>query len=384
MARNINKLSALKVKGALAPKRHSDGGGLYLSVSKTGTKSWVFMWVDGKRTEMGLGPYPAISLADARTKAEECRRHVAQGKNPKSERDRLTEKTFGECALEYIEVKRPGWRNPKSQAQWKSSLTTYCTNIWDRPVSTIELADVLSALQPIWNEIGETAKRVRGRIENILDYAKTKGWRQGENPARWKGSLENILPKQQKLQRGRMASMPYVEVPEFIAKLQTSEAMSARALEFLILTAGRSGEVRGATWDEIDIEAKIWTILAERMKAGTEHRVPLSDRAIEILKPLKEAQVSEYVFPGHKLNRALSDMTLTKLLKRWKIEKTTVHGFRSSFRDWCGEENEFDRESVELSLAHKIGNAAEQAYRRRDSLEKRRKIMDAWEQYCLS
>ncbi|SHL30861.1 tyrosine-type recombinase/integrase [Roseibium suaedae] len=393
MTRSIHKLSPLKVPKLEGPKRHSDGGGLYLNVTGAGTRSWIFMWaVNGKRREMGLGSYPAISLADARSRADDCRKLVEHGFDPISERDRQLEKTFGECAEEYIAAHKSSWKNEKHQGQWGNTLTTYCARMWKLPVSKVNDQQVLACLRPIWASKNETASRLRGRIERVLDYAKSNGWRDGENPARWRGNLQHILPKRQKLARGHMAALHFNALPEFFERLQAANSMSARALEFLILTASRSGEVREAKWSEFDLEKKIWTVPAARMKAQKEHSVPLSEQAAALIGKLKANQVSEFVFPGQKIDAPMSDMTLTGLLRRWKVttvvdgrERTvTAHGFRSTFRDWCGNETDYPRELAEEALAHQIGNAVERAYRRQAAIEKRRKLMQDWANYCVS
>jgi integrase len=272
-----------------------------------------------------------------------------------------------------------GFRNDKHKAQWKSTLETYAASLWSKPVDTIATDDVLAVLKPIWQVKAETASRLRGRIEKVLDAAKAKGYRNGENPARWRGHLDHLLPKQSKLARGHHAAMPYEKVASFIGELRQREATAALALEFCILAAARSGEVLGARWSEVDLDKKIWSVPAERMKAGRMHRVPLSDRAVTILKKL--SGMGEFIFVGQKPGKPLSNMALEMVLRRMKVDDT-VHGFRSSFRDWAGNESYFPREIVETALAHVIGDKAEQAYRRSDALEKRRKLMEAWASYC--
>lgn len=393
MARPINKLSATKCESkTLKVGRHSDGGGLYLSVSKAGTKSWVFIYVQEKhdrfgvrraKVEMGLGSYPTVSLALARERAAAYRTAVAEGHNPKSLRDKASEPTFGECAEAFISSMENGWRNAKHRAQWRSTLETYCASVWNTRVSSVGTEEVLAILNPIWLTKAETAQRVRGRIERVLDYAAARGWRHGPNVAIWRGHLRALLPKPEKLKRGHHASMPYKDVPALIQRLQKLSAMSARGLEFLILTAARTGEVIGATWAEFDLEAGIWTVPAERMKAGREHRVPLPARATEIVKTLHDARTSDYVFPGEKPKTPLSSMAFAMLLRRMELDDFTPHGFRSSFRDWCGDETHFPREIAEAALAHKIPNQTEAAYRRSDALAKRRTLMESWARYCL-
>ena len=386
MARALNKLSAIAVDKAKKPGKLSDGGGLYLLVQKTGRKSWVFRCTTkgGTKREMGLGPYPAITLVQARDIADRYRTIVATGGDPLIERERAGGKTFGDCADDYIASVQSEWRNEKHKRQWHQTLKDYCQPIRSRPIADIGTDDILTVLTPIWQSKPETASRLRGRMERVLDFAKARGWRDGENPARWRGHLSSILPKRQKLTRGHFASMDYRDIPEFMVRLQTSGGTSARALEFLILTACRTGEVLGATWDEVDLDARLWTIPAIRMKAGRKHRVPLSGRAVEILTPLSEARLSDLVFAGQKRDKPLSNMAMQMQLRRMDLAEITVHGFRSSFRDWAGDNTTFPREVAEAALAHAVGNATEQAYRRSDALEKRRRLMDAWAEYSSS
>ncbi|WP_394888016.1 tyrosine-type recombinase/integrase [Mesorhizobium sp. AaZ16] len=382
MTRTLHKLSDVSIKAEKKPGRHSDGGGLYLNVSPSGSKSWLFMWTrDRKRREMGLGSYPVVTLAKARSKAGDCRAAVEEGKDPIAEKAKEAEPTFGECADRYIASIKTEWRNAKHEYQWNQTLTSFCETIRPKRVSEIKTDDVLKVLTPIWQEKNETASRLRGRIERVLDYAKVKGWRSGENPAVWRGHLRNILPKRQKLQRGHLPAMPYVKIPVFVRRLRTAEAMAARALEFTILTVARSGEVTFARWPEIDFDKKLWNVPKERMKAGKPHTVPLSDRATELLEQLSEARTSEFIFPGERKDMPLSNMAMLMLLRRLKVNDITVHGFRSGFRDWCGDETSFPREVAEAALAHKVGNEVERAYRRSDALEKRRKLMQAWADY---
>jgi integrase len=376
-------LTARRVETA-KPGKHSDGGNLYLIVSITGARKWVlrFTW-RGNAKEMGLGSAGSVTLADAREKAASARRKIAKGLNPIDERRRAGEiPTFGDMADDVRASLSMGFRNEKHKAQWKSTLETYAAPLRAKPVDTIATDDVLAVLKPIWTTKAETASRVRGRIEKVLDAAKAKGFREGENPARWRGHLDHLLPRPSKLSRGHHAAMPYEEVAAFIAKLRERDATSALALELCILTAARSGEILGMRWSEIDFDKKIWTVPAARMKAGREHRVPLASRAVEMLRQLEKVNTGEFVFPGQARNKPLSNMAMEMVLRRMKIEDATVHGFRSSFRDWAGNVSSAPREVVETALAHVIGDKAEQAYRRRDALEKRRKLMDAWAAYC--
>jgi integrase len=381
----FSKLTARKVETA-KPGKHSDGGNLYLIVSETGSRKWVlrFTW-RGKPKEMGLGSATGVTLADAREKAAAARRMIIQGINPIDQRKRDGGiPTFGEMADDVREALSAGFRNEKHKAQWKATLETYAAPLRNKPVDTVATDDVLVVLKPIWTTKAETASRVRGRIEKVLDAAKAKGFRDGENPARWRGHLDHLLPRPSKLARGHHAAMPYEDVATFIAKLREREATAGLALELCILTAARSGEILGMQWSEIDLDKKIWTVPANRMKAGREHRVPLSSRAVAILNQLKTARAGEFVFPGQVRNKPLSNMAMEMMLRRMKIDDATVHGFRSSFRDWAGNISNFPRELVETALAHVIGDKAEQAYRRSDALEKRRKLMEAWAAYCAS
>src|SRR5450631_1880495 len=376
-------LTARRVETAKSGK-HSDGGNLYLIVSMTGARKWVlrFTW-RGNAKEMGLGSAGSVTLADAREKAAIARRKIAKGLNPIDERRRDGGiPTFGHMADDVRVSLSVGFRNEKHKAQWKSTLETYAAPLRAKPVDTIATDDVLAVLKPIWTTKAETASRVRGRIEKVLDAAKAKGFREGENPARWRGHLDHLLPRPSKLARGHHAAMPYEDVAAFIAKLRKREAASAMALELCILTAARSGEILGMRWSEIDLDKKIWTVPADRMKAGREHRVPLSPRAAAILRQLEKLKAGEFVFPGQARSKPLSNMAMEMVLRRMKIENATVHGFRSSFRDWAGNVSSFPREVVETALAHVIGDKAEQAYRRSDALEKRRKLMEAWAAYC--
>lgn len=388
LVRKLNLLAARTVATLTKPGRHADGGGLYLTIDKAGKKRWTFMWVrGGKQREAGLGGFPGVSLAQARELAAEFRKTIAEGRDPiearrAARRVQASRKTFGQCSLAYVEAHEASWRNTKHRAQWRSTLETYCKSLWDVAVDEVDTAAVLSVLQPLWQRVPETASRLRGRIEAVLDAAKAQGHRHGENPARWRGHLDKLLPKRQKLTRGHHAAMPYGAVPGFVASLRErqEDSIAAIALEFCILTAARSGEALGARWSEFDLDAKVWTIPAARMKAGCEHRVPLSARALAILERLAAARTGEFVFPGQRHGKPLSGMALEMVLRRMKAD-VTVHGFRSSFRDWCGEETHFPREVAEAALAHVAGDATERAYRRGDALEKRRALMEAWADY---
>lgn len=382
MSKQLHKLSARAVATLTKPGRHSDGGGLYLNITATGARSWLFMWkVAGKRREMGLGSLRDVPLAKARERAADARQKLADGLDPIAVRDKPKVMTFGEAADALIESMSSSWSSNKHRAQWKMTLTVYCEPLRSKPVAEVGIEDVLKVLKPLWATKPETASRLRGRIERVLDFARARGQRSGENPARWRGHLDALLPKRAKLTRGHHKAMPFDDLPAFMASLREREGIAPRALEFAILTAARSGEVLGARWDEVNLDAGQWIVPATRMKAGREHRVPLSARAVEILRQMEQARFSEFVFPGLKRNRPLSVMALDRVLRRMKVD-VTVHGFRSAFRDWAGERTYFPREVAEAALAHLVGDAVERAYRRGDALEKRRLLMEDWARFC--
>jgi integrase len=384
MARKINRLNARSVATITERGRHADGGGLYLSISPNGGRRWVFLYRwHGKPTEIGLGSARDVSLARARELAGQARANLAEGSNPKELR-RSADASFGECADRLIAAMRPSWRNAKHAAQWEMTLRDYAAPLRRFPVDKVTTDDVLSVLKPIWHEKPETASRLRGRIERVLDAAKAQGLRSGENPARWRGHLDQLLPKRQQLTRGHHAAMDYADLPAFIEDLQAREGSAARALEFAILTAARSGEVLGERWPEIDLDRRVWTVPANRMKGGREHRVPLSRRAVSIVKEMHEVREGDFVFGGQQAGNPLSVMALEMVLRRMKIDDATVHGFRSAFRDWTAECSNFPNEVCEAALAHVIENKAEAAYRRGNLFEKRRKLMDAWAAYCTT
>lgn len=400
MAVILNRLTARKVATIKAPGRHADGGGLYLVVGEKGSRSWVFLYRRAKKmNEVGLGSAVDVTLAEAREKAATFRRLVGEGGDPlaaKREREAKAaalraEATFGEVADSFIELNKPSWKNDKHAGQWEVTVgdrpakrpAATAKALRDLPVARITTADVLKILSPIWHLKPETAKRVRGRIEAVLDAASARGLRTGENPARWRGHLDKLLPKPKKLSRGHHAAMPFEDVPALIAGLRAVGAVSSIALEFTILTASRTSEVRGARWGEFDLDAHVWTVPAERMKSGRPHRVPLSPRAVAILETMASAKsATGLVFPNPRTGRELSVMALAMELRRRSDEHVTVHGFRSSFRDWAGEKTHFAREVAEAALAHVVGDETERAYRRGDALEKRRRLMDAWAEYC--
>ena len=390
-----NALTAVTVKNA-KPGRHADGGGLHLLVKETGARSWVYRFMlKGKSRDIGLGAAGAggISLADARTARDALRLKVKAGIDPLEERQREASEalasaqaakiagiTFKAVAETYIGTNEASWRNDKHRQQWRNTLASYVYPVMgELPVADISTAHVLKILEPIWQVKPETASRIRGRIETVLDAAKARGYREGENPARWRGHIAQILPPRSRLTRGHHKAMPYEAIPAFMAKLREREAMAALALEFVILTATRTSEVLGATWAEVDLDKAIWTVPASRMKAGKEHRIPLSPRAVEILeavKPLGKASL----FPADKGGK-LSTMAMSMLLRRMKLE-CTVHGFRSGFRDWAAECTGYAHEVCEMALAHVIGNKSEAAYRRGDLFDKRRRLMADWATYC--
>ena len=405
MAREIGKLKPLGVSRASKPGYYGDGGNLYLLVGPTGAKSWVFRYrvpaptpdnpKHSKLREMGLGPTHALSLAEARERAREWRRERLDGIDPiearRSRRARIQLEAkkamnFKQCAEAYIKSHSVGWKNPKHAAQWPSTLETYVYPAFGSlPVQGIDVGLVMNALEPIWTTKPETASRVRGRIESVLDWATARGYRKGENPARWRGHLENLLPKKTKVRRvEHHAALPYTELGEFIAELRQQEGVAARALEFAILTVARTGEVIGAKWSEINLAERLWTIPAERMKAGKEHRAPLSDAALAILGEIQEIRQSDYVFPGGKSGRPLSNMAFLMLLRRMGRGDLTVHGFRSTFSDWCSERTNFPAEVREMALAHTVSDKVEAAYRRGDLFQKRRQLMDAWARFAIT
>lgn len=392
--RQINKLSTAKVASLSKRGLYADGLGLYLQVAEGGTKSWLFRFMkDGRARKMGLGPVHTVTLAMAREKATEARRRLLDGIDPIEARketrqaarlDAAKALTFRECAEKYIAAHSTGWKNAKHAGQWASTLETYAyPHFGNLPVASIDVGLVLKALEPIWNIKTETASRVRGRIESVLDWATARKYRTGENPARWRGHLDHLLPARRDVAKVKHhAALPYADVGIFVATIREMEGVTARALEFAILTAARTNEVVKARWQEVDIETRMWVIPAERMKAGREHRVPLSDRAIEILASLPRDKGSDFVFIGDKLGKPLSNMAMLMMLRRMKRDDLTVHGFRSTFRDWAAEQTMYPNEMVEMALAHAVSDKTEAAYRRGDMLEKRRRLMQDWSVFC--
>lgn len=394
MPRAINRLNPMKVAKTTEPGLYADGGGLYLQITKAGVKSWLFRYMlAGKARGMGLGPLHTIGLAEARARALDCRRLLLDGVDPidtrKAERTAkkvaaANDKTFEQCATLYIEAHRAGWKNEKHADQWTNTLKTYAYPVFDvLPVSAIDTALVMKVLEPIWTTKTETASRLRGRIESVLDWATVRGYRAGDNPARLKGHLDTLLPKRSRVQKVKHhPALPYAELAEFMNVLRAEEGVAARALELLILTATRTNEVIGATWEEFDLDTPLWVIPAERMKMGKEHRVPLSSHAVEIIQAQQELRQNNYVFPGTQYGKPLSNMAMLQLLKRMGRTDITAHGFRSTFRDWAGETTHYPREVCEAALAHGIKDKAEAAYARGDLFQKRAALMQDWADFA--
>ena len=387
----IHRLNSRKIT-TTGPGKYEDGGGLRLVVAGSGAKKWVLRFtIDGKRREMGLGSFPDVGLAEARDQAAAYRKQAKAGVDPIEARRTAPGKTptFTTCAARYIRAHRRGWKNVKHARQWVRTLKTYARPVvGSKWVDTIATEDVLNILTPIWTTKTETAKRLRGRIENILDYAAAHQYRDPLNPARWRGHLDKLLPKPARVKKvTHHSAMPHTEVPAFMAELSGSDTVSALALWFLILTATRTSEVLHAQWHEIDREAAVWTVPADRMKAGRDHRVPLSDAAMMVLEALPCLEGNPYLFPGARHGRPLSNTALLRLMRdmgygaRGERGNYVTHGFRSSFRDWSGEVSSFPRDVAEMALAHVIENKVEAAYRRGDLFAKRRKMMQEWAAY---
>jgi integrase len=398
MQRLRKKLAARTVATITKPGLHADGGGLYLHVSASGAKSWIFRWSrDCKSHDMGLGTAgdDDVTLAEARELATDARRRVREGGDPIEDRrakrnqkklDTAKAMTFRQCAEAYIKAHEAGWKNPKHAAQWPATLTNYAYPAFGSlPVQDVDVGLVMKAVEPIWTTKPETAGRVRGRVEAILDWASARGYRQGENPARWRGHLENLLPKKSKVHRvEHHPALPYPELPAFSAELRRQEGIAARALEFTILTGSRTTEAIEATWAEVDLANRLWVVPGERMKSGREHRVPLSEPAMAILAELRELQQSEFIFCGQRVGKPLSNMAMLQLLRRLGHGELTVHGFRSTFSDWAAERTNFPPEVREMALAHVVGDKVEAAYRRGDLFRKRRQLAEAWGRYCMT
>jgi integrase len=401
MAGRLNKLTAVAVKNAQVEGMYADGGGLYLQVGASGARSWIFRFkLHGRTRYMGLGPLSLVTLAKAREIAGQCRQLCLNGADPIEHRaaertavrlQAAQSMTFDECRDAFIEANKAGWRNAKHQQQWTNTLATYVTPIFGKlPVQAIDTALVQKALAPIWTTKSETAGRVRGRIERILDWAKVSGFRDGENPARWRGHLDKLLPNASDVRVVKHhPALPYNQVRALMVELREREAVAARALEFTILTAMRTEAVLGARWDEIDSSARIWTVPPQRMKrkrsSWVEHRIPLTDAALEVLRLMKDVRHGDFVFPGMIRGRPLSNMAMLNLLQeRMGYADATPHGFRASFKTWASECTNFPREVIEAALAHVVGDKVEAAYQRGDLFEKRRALMDAWGSYCTS
>ncbi|HVO04724.1 MAG TPA: integrase arm-type DNA-binding domain-containing protein [Candidatus Cybelea sp.] len=389
MPKRAAGLSARKVETLKTPGLFADGDGLYLQVGAAGARSWIFRYqLGGRRRDMGLGSVSDLPLADARERVREARRQVAAGVDPIDARKAaVAEKalaaakatTFKEAAEAYIEAHRDAWKNAKHRDQWDATLARYAfPKIGALPAGSIDTGLVLKVLEPIWKSKTETANRLRGRLESILDFARVRGWRSGENPARWKGHLDHILAAPSEIAAHvHHAAMPYDELPAFWPRLQLYGGMAARALEFLILTAARTGEVLGATWAEIDLDKAVWTVPAERMKAGAEHRVPLSAPAVALLRKMQAVRTGDAVFPGGSTGGHLSNMAMLQVARRMKA-KAVPHGFRSTFRDWAADRTNFPEAVAEAALAHMIDDKTIAAYKRTDFFDRRRKLMDAW------
>jgi integrase len=411
----IGKLKAVQVAREKRPGLYGDGGGLYLQVTKRASKSWIFRYwiaerdpltgravrdpttnkVKGRAREMGLGSVITVSLVEARDRALECRKLREREIDPIDAReaarqqaalDRAKSLKFKDAAAAYIAAHRVVWKNEKHAAQWSSTLVNYAYPIiGDMALHLIDTAMVVRVIEPMWSTKPETAARLRGRIESVLDWATVRGYRQGENPARWRGHLDKLLPARSKVRKvEHHAALPYIEVPAFLAKLREQEGVAARALEFTILTAARTNETIGAGQREIDWQNKVWIVPGDRMKGGKEHRVPLSARARTVVKEIDGADAGQtsFLFPGARAESPQSNMAMLKVLERMGRKDLTVHGFRSTFRDWAAERTNFPKEVVEMALAHVIDNKTEAAYRRGDLFEKRRRLMDIWAEYC--
>ncbi|MBB5754353.1 tyrosine-type recombinase/integrase [Prosthecomicrobium pneumaticum] len=386
MARH--KLSESGVRRLDKPGVYGDGDGLWLRVRKGGSKQWFFILKRaGRRNEIGLGGYgqgtAPVSLALARQKADLIRQKLARGEDPKADRAPARIVTFADCMGGLLEAKAADWTNEKHRLQWEMTLREYAKPLHALPIAEIVIGDVKECLLPHWQERPETADRLRSRIQAVIDYGIAHGWRTAGNPARWRGLLDKVMPARNKLQRGHHAALAYAEAANLIAGLRQSSGTAARAVEFIALTAARTGEARGATFSEIDVAARTWRVPPDRMKGGREHVVPLSDRALAIVETMRQRASGKFIFGGGVDGRPISDTAMTKALRLASPDKAaTLHGLRSTFRDWCGDRTDFPREIAEEALAHQVGNAVERAYRRGDAIEKRRELMNAWAAYC--
>lgn len=396
MPKRVAEMKVKQVEALKAPGLYAVGGavGLHLQISERSARSWTYRYqINGKRRDMGLGGTDLYNLAQARERAREARRLVDQGVDPIDQRRAGKQAamlaaaksiTFEQAAKAYIKAQSAGWRNSRHAAQWPQSLEAYVFPVFGNlSVQAVDVTLVMKAIEPIWTEKPETASRVRGRIESVLDWATARGYRKGENPARWRGHLENLLPARSKVRRVvHHPALPYAEMSGFMTQLRALDGVACRCLEFAILTCARSGEAIGARWSEIDLAARLWTIPAERMKGGREHRVPLSDAAVAVVEQMAAIRHSDFVFPGMREGRPLSPMSLVMTLPRLGRTGLTVHGFRSAFADWAAEQTSFQHEVREMALAHKVGDAVVQAYRRTDQFQKRRELAEAWSRYC--
>lgn len=390
MATGKHRLTARKVETVKKCGYLSDGAGLYLKVRASGAKSWAYIWTgNGIRTEKSLGSATgatALSLKLARVKAETIRDQLAQGIDPFQER--VVIPTFLETAQEYFDKLSPGWKSAKTREQWKRSLFVDCKSLHALPVDKIKDADCRKVVMPVWERTNETALRLRKRLERVLSYAESHGWRESPNPARWAGHFKEQMIGADKVETKHFPALPYSEIPNFLVQLHEIESVTALALEYLILTACRTGEVLGALWQEIDIEHALWVIPATRMKNGNEHTVPLTARCLEIIeamRPLRRVYATsknDYIFPGQRPGRPLSNMSLVMLMRRMGYGDYVPHGYRAAFRTWCGNETNTPREVAEAALSHQVGSAVELAYSRGDMLEKRRRLMPLWADYC--
>ena len=381
MARLTSRLNSRSI-ASLGEGRHADGAGLYLSV-KNGGRSWCFIYRrHGRKVEHGLGPASTVTLARARDLARDCRTMLADGSDPKTARRPTQGRSFAECVTRYVEAHKSEWTNDKHSREWHEGFQRLVPSLLPLDVAAIDTETVLGLLKPLWSTRRETASRLRGRIELVLSAAKAEGLRAGENPAMWRGHLDHLLSRAPKIKQ-HLPALPYAELPSLMARLRGHTKPVSRALEFAILTAARSDEVISARWDEFDLKAELWTVPALSMKGRIEHRVPLVGRALAIVREMQEIKSNDFVFPGRLAGRPLSHGALNECLRRdMGIGEATQHGFRSTFRDWCGDCTSFPREIAEAALAHKVGGDVERAYRRGDALERRRELMRAWDAFC--
>lgn len=395
VSRTIHRLTSVAISNARTPGLLADGGGLYFRVAPGGSKGWIFRFRrEGRTRDGGLGAYPAVGLAKARELAAQCRRSLAAGVDPidarqaqRRDADRQTARaiTFSQCAENFISSHEVAWRNPKHRQQWRNTIKTYAEpNIGSLIVAEVDTTGIVRILEPIWTSKPETASRLRGRLECILDWARARGYREGENPARWRGHLDHLLPPKSKVRTVQHhAAMPYLDVPGFMRVLTANSSPVAQALTFLILTSARTTEVTGAEWNEISFGSRSWEVPASRMKSGRSHRVALSRPAITLLQDMAEVRQGDFIFPGARLGTSLSSMAMAMLLRRLNFAHVTVHGFRSSFRTFIAEATSFPSELAEMALAHVVGSAVERAYLRGDLLERRREVAEVWATFCM-